>query len=385
MEFGICFKGDMDPKRTVALARQAEAAGFSYCWTFDSHVLWKECYTMLALIAASTRKVHFGPLVTNPAVRDITVTASALATLNVISGGRAECAIGRGDSSRRVLGRKPTTVERMMEAVEQIRTLAEGGHLDYDGVDTSFPWANPEQKLPIWIAGYGPRVLHAAGAHADGIVLQIAYPFLIQWFVEQTRKGAEEAGRDPTRIKFMSAAPVWVSKDKAQGRAQVRWFPAMVGNHVADLVVRYHGGELPGELTDYVEGRKGYDYHHHADKDADHLDFISDEIIEKFTILGAAEEHVTKLRELESIGVDQFVIYLMSGEEEATVRSYGSDIIPAFTGNKPAARRATVSRPAKKPARRAGARKKPEANRAGQAAKKTISRTPLQNRATARG
>ncbi len=349
MEFGICFKGDIDPKRTVALARQAEAAGFTYVWTFDSHVLWKECYAMLTLIAANTRRVHLGPLVTNPAVRDITVTASTLATLNLISGGRAECAIGRGDSSRRVLGRKPTTVEHMMEAVQQIRTLAEGGHLMYDDVDTWFPWANPEYQLPMWIAGYGPKVLHSAGAVADGIVLQIAYPFLIEWFIEQTRAGARAAGRDPQGVRFMSAAPVWVSRDKAKGRSQVRWFPAMVGNHVADLVMRYHGGELPHELTDYIEGRRGYDYHHHADKDAEHLDFISDEIIEKFTILGAPKEHVAKLKELESIGVNQFVIYLMSGEEERTVAAYGEGVIPAFAERKRAARKA-VARPTRKAA-----------------------------------
>src|SRR5262245_24690748 len=132
LNFGICFKGDIAPARTVALAQRAERGGFTYVWTFDSHVLWKECYVMLSLLSAKTSNARLGPCVTNPLVRDITVTASAFATLNVISGGRAVCGIGRGDSSRRVLGRKPSTIDDMMTAIEQIRTLAEGGRIEYE-------------------------------------------------------------------------------------------------------------------------------------------------------------------------------------------------------------------------------------------------------------
>ena len=89
--------------------QQAEAAGFEYGWIFDSHVLWKEPYPLLTLMANATKKMRLGPCVTNPAVRDLTVTASLFATLNLISGGRMELGIGRGDSSRRVLGKKPVT------------------------------------------------------------------------------------------------------------------------------------------------------------------------------------------------------------------------------------------------------------------------------------
>src|SRR5260370_41602422 len=100
MHFGITFKGDMSVDRTVGLAKQAEVAGFEYGWVFDSHVLWLECYPMLTLLAANTKRMKFGTCVTNPAVRDPTVTASLLATLNLISHGRMQLGIGRGDSSR---------------------------------------------------------------------------------------------------------------------------------------------------------------------------------------------------------------------------------------------------------------------------------------------
>src|SRR5712692_5643948 len=99
MQFGITLKPDLSVDRIVGLTRQAEAAGFHYGWIFDSHILWKEPYPLLTLMATNTRKMRLGTCVTNPAVRDITVTASLFATLNLISDGRMELGIGRGDSS----------------------------------------------------------------------------------------------------------------------------------------------------------------------------------------------------------------------------------------------------------------------------------------------
>src|SRR5437667_9202836 len=104
LEFAFTLKPDMAPERVIALTRQAEDAGFAYGWIFDSHVLWQDPYPLLTLMAANTRRMRFGTCVTNPVVRDPTVTASLLATLNRISGGRMDCGIGRGDSSRRVMG-----------------------------------------------------------------------------------------------------------------------------------------------------------------------------------------------------------------------------------------------------------------------------------------
>jgi len=328
LDFGITFKGDMSPERTVSLAKMAEDAGFKYVWTFDSHVLWKEPYPMLTLLAANTAKVRLGTMVTNPAVRDLTVTASLFATLNLISGGRMDMGIGRGDSSRRVLGHRPTTVADLRRAVQLIRALASGKEVELEGQKIQLKWASGE--LPVWVAGYGPKVLAMTGEVAEGLILQIADPFLIRWFTGVAREGAQKTGRKRSDIKVMAAAPAWVSDNLAKGRAQVRWFPAMVGNHVADLLERYHRGELPQELTDYIRGRKGYDYQEHADKDAHHLGFIADEVIDRFTIVGPPEAHRQKLQELIEAGVDQFNIYLMSGEEERQLELYGKEIVPAF-------------------------------------------------------
>ena len=328
MDFGITLKPDMRPERAVALAQQAEAAGFSYGWLFDSHVLWLEPYPLLTLMALNTRQMRLGTCVTNPASRDPSVTACALATLNLISGGRMDLGIGRGDSARRVLGKKPTTLTRLEESARIIKDLAEGRPTDYDGEQIAMEWAQGE--LPVWIAGYGPKALHLTGRMADGVILQFADPHLIKWCLGFVREGALAAGRDPDSIKVMAAAPVWVSDDLATAREHVRWFPALVSNHVMDLIARYDPAELPPELTAYVQNRAGYDYLHHAEVGSSNAQFVSDEVTDRFCIVGTADEHKRRLRELAEAGVTQFNIYLMSGDEEWTLEVYGREVVPAF-------------------------------------------------------
>ena len=326
LEFAITFKPDMPYTRIVSLAKQAETAGFAYSWIFDSHVLWQEPYPLMTLIAAGTERMRIGTCVTNPAVRDATVTASLLATLNRISAGRMDLGIGRGDSSRRVMGKKPTTLERLEETVGVVRDLCAGRKIEYEGRDIQMTWADAGVP-PVWVAGYGPKALRSAGRVGDGVILQFADPHLIKWCLQFVREGAEEAGRDFSKIRVMSAAPVWVSDDLAKAREQVRWFPALVSNHVVDLVSRYKPEELPEELTSYISDRKGYNYLHHAEVGSSNAEFVTDEIVDRFCIVGPAEEHVRKLKELQAIGVTQFNIYLMSGDEEATVEAYGRDVL----------------------------------------------------------
>jgi probable F420-dependent oxidoreductase len=330
MEFGITFKGDITPERTVALAQQAEAAGFDYAWFFDSHVLWRDCYTTIAMCMANTSKLIYGPLVTNPGVREWSVAASMFATLAIQSGNRFEVGLGRGDSSRRVLGKKPMTIANMVEFTYAIKGMVRGDHVEYDGTEAQFPWANG-YELPVWIAAYGPKALKAAGEAGDGLVIQLAEPGLVRWFSGQALEAGKAAGRDMSGYKIMSAAPVWVG-DIETARAQTRWFPAMVGNHVADIVEKYgmESDDIPQSFTRYIEGRRGYDYHEHADKDAEHLDFITEDIIDAFGILGPVDDHIAKLKELEESGVSQFNIYLMCGDEERIVEEYGKHIIPQF-------------------------------------------------------
>jgi probable F420-dependent oxidoreductase len=326
MDFAITFKPDMPIDRILRLAQQAESAGFSYTWLFDSHVLWMEPFPLMALIAASTKKMRIGTCVTNPAVRDVTVTSSLFATLNLASNGRMEMGIGRGDSSRRVLGKKPTTLEYLEEFVRTFRELNAGKSVDYEGVPTRFPWATAGVPR-VWVAGYGPKALRTAGKIGDGVILQFADPDLIDWCMGFVREGAREAGRDPGKIQVMSAAPVWVSDDLAKAREHVRWFPALVSNHVVDLVSRYKPEELPASLTSFIRNRTGYNYLHHAEVGSDNANFVTDEIVDRFCIVGPASAHRKKLSALRAVGVTQFNIYLMSGDEEQTLDLYHREIL----------------------------------------------------------
>jgi alkanesulfonate monooxygenase SsuD/methylene tetrahydromethanopterin reductase-like flavin-dependent oxidoreductase (luciferase family) len=124
-----------------------------------------------------------------------------------------------------------------------------------------------------------------------------------------------------------------VDADLDRCREEVRWFPAMVSNHVMDLVERYgYDSDIPSELTDFVKARKFYDYKDHSRVGAAHGEFVTDEICDRFCVIGSAEACATKLRELESVGVDQFNVYLMTNAQEETLAAYGRDIIPQFAG-----------------------------------------------------
>jgi probable F420-dependent oxidoreductase len=328
MQFGFTLKPEHTATETVELARLAEAAGFEYGWLFDSHVLWREPYPLLTLIAEHTERLRLGTCVTNPGTREPSVTASALATLNEISGGRMDLGIGRGDSARRVLGKPPITLAGTEEAIRVIRDLVEGRAVTYEGTELEFPWTG-RWKLPVWVAGYGPMALAMTGRVADGVILQLGDPDLIRWFVGQVREATIAAGRPADAVRVQAAAPLHVGP-RDLGRERTRWFPALVSNHVVDLVKRYPREQLPDALTGYAQDRAGYDYHHHAEVGSSNAGFVGDEVTDRFCVLGDASEVVEKVRELADAGVDQLNVYLMNGDEREQLELIGRDVIPAL-------------------------------------------------------
>ena len=338
MEFGIAFKGDLSHKRMLAISRQVEAGGFDYIWFFDSHIIWSDAYTQIAASMQHTDHVRYGPLVTNPRVRDWSVVASIFATLNRMSGGRMEMAVGRGDSSMRVMGKKPATLARLVDFVNAMRTMTRGDSYEYEhSPNPVFMDWTEGHELPVWIAAYGPKALKVAGEHGDGLIIQLADPGLCQWFTEQAKAGGEAAGRDMSKFRVLACAPVWVG-DVEKGIQQTSWFPAVVGNHVADIVEKYGKDTdlVPDSFTQFIETRQGkgadegYDYRKHAVKDSDNLYYVNNAVTESFCIVGPPEAHVEKLKQLEAAGVTQFTIYLTQGDEERLVAEYVDKIIPHF-------------------------------------------------------
>ncbi len=330
MDFGLVLQTNPPAWRVVQLAQLAEAHGFDWVWTFDSHLLWQEPYVIYSQILDKTKRVMVGPMVTNPSTRDWTVTASLFATLNEMYGNRTVCGIGRGDSAVRVTNGKPATLKEVREATHVIRELANCRPVDYKGATLQFPWARTS-SLEVWVAAYGPLALKLAGEVGDGFILQLADVDIARWMITSVRQAAADAGRDPAEITFCVAAPNYVGTDWQHMRDQCRWFGGMVGNHVADIVARYgEHSEIPEAFTDYIKGRQGYDYNEHGRAGNTHAEFVPDEIVDRFCILGTADDHIAKLKELAEIGVDQFSGYLQHDNKEETLRVYGETIIPAL-------------------------------------------------------
>ncbi len=328
MNIGVVLQTTPPSARVVDLAKRAETYGFSHVWTFDSHILWQEPYVIYSQILAETRNITVGPMVTNPATRDWTVTASLFATLNEMYGNRTVCGIGRGDSAVRVTKGRPTTIDTLRQSVHVIRELANGRSVEYRGAMLTLPWA-AKSRLEVWVAGYGPRALALAGEVGDGFILQLADPQITKWTIDAVRKAAADAGRDPEAITICVAAPAYVGDDLPYLREQCRWFGGMVGNHVADIVNRYgETADVPKALTDYIKGREGYDYNQHGQAGNTHAAFVPDEIVDRFCILGPPDEHVRRILELRDLGVDQFAVYLQHDAKEATLLAYGEHIIP---------------------------------------------------------
>jgi probable F420-dependent oxidoreductase len=333
MDFGVTVLPDPPFSRWLELIQLAEQHGFGYAWTYDSHVLWQESIPMLAIAGRETTKIKLGHFVTNPATRDPTVLASAYATLHDLSNGRMVMGVGRGDSAVRYIGRQPMKVAEFEKALTMVKEFMNGREVNWNDKDLELKWVRPElPRIPMHVAGYGPKALGVAGRVGDGVIIQLADPEIITWIMDVARKAAEEAGRDPSQLKCIVGAPSHVTDDLPDAREQVRWFPAMVSNHVMDLIERYgYESEIPKDLTEFVRVRKFYDYKEHSRVGAKHGEFVTDEIVDRFCVLGNVEQATTKLKELESIGVDQFNIYLLTKGQEDTLKAYGDEIIPQFS------------------------------------------------------
>ena len=198
LSFGVTVLPDPPYQRLIELTKLAEQHGFEYGWTYDSHVLWQESMPVMALLADQTSTIKLGHMVTNPAIRDPTVLASAYATLQDISNGRMIMGVGRGDSSVRYVGRKPMKVADFEEALKMVKPFMNGKEVTWNDKQLQLKWVRPElPEIEMHVAGYGPKALAVAGRQGDGVIIQLADPDIIQWIMDTARKAAEEAGPRP--------------------------------------------------------------------------------------------------------------------------------------------------------------------------------------------
>ncbi|MGI9659064.1 MAG: LLM class flavin-dependent oxidoreductase, partial [Gaiellaceae bacterium] len=133
MEFGLCMVTTRDVSDTLYGFQLAENHGFSFVGLWDSPYNYMDIYPFLGIAAMNTKTVTMGPFVTNPLTRHPSVTASAMATVDAISDGRAFLGLGRGDSAVKMLGWKPAKWKDYEPAIENMRAWMRGEPVQLEG------------------------------------------------------------------------------------------------------------------------------------------------------------------------------------------------------------------------------------------------------------
>jgi len=304
MDIGVVMVGV--PKRTAALARLAEEAGFASLRFPDSQNLAPEVWGQLMLAAAGTSRIQLGPGVSNSITRDAALTASAALSLQVESDGRAVLGIGRGDSSVQRIGKAPDSVAHFERYLAMVQTYLSGGTVDRDGFASRLEWLPHVKvaKVPLEVAATGPRVIEVAARHAERICFAVgADASHLAAALAHARGAAAAAGRDPNTLRYGAFINCVLHDDVAVARNALRGtvatfarFSAMRGSPLA---------RLPEPLRRTVEYlRSHYDMREHTRADAGHAAGIDDGFVDWFAIAGPVERALPRFRQLATLGLD---------------------------------------------------------------------------------
>ena len=316
----------------IESVKAAEEAGYARAWLVDSQMLWEDVWVYMAHALAATERIEVGVAVSNPLTRHYTVSASAAATLARLHPGRVNLGMGRGDSAVRTLGLKQVSTKKFAEIMPRIRDLVAGKTVELDGVPIQIRWASGE-RIPLLMAATGPRNLRLAGALADVAMLQVGVnPAAVQWGIDQVRAGAEEAGRDPDEVEIALFCGMWVSDDVQESRENTRWAAACAANHLEDVMKRVPDHGMPEELYRVVLARtQHYDYYAgHLSSDAEHTQYLTNELIDDFAITGPADVCLARIRELADLGVGEISAAYLNGQIEQMER-VGREIVPELS------------------------------------------------------
>jgi 5,10-methylenetetrahydromethanopterin reductase len=317
-DFGVgLFPTEPLPKM-IHLAKVTEELGYSHIWVGDSHLIWREAYVNMAATALSTTRVKLGTGVTNPLTRHPSVVASAYATLEEYAPGRTIVGIGLGDSSVETMGMKPAKLSYFEKTMAEMRELLDGKEvqLETGKIHLLHPCKN---KVPIYIAASGPKMLELSGRIADGIIVLVGVADeYIAHARERIAAGAKAAGRKAEDINLVLWVPCAVS-DAAPAKDAVKAHVARVVAHPLPYVLD------PNEQKVLEEIRKTYDYYHHMDQQANHAEVIPDWLVDKFAIAGTVAECRAQIERIKKTGIQQIAIIPYSppgGSREETIRGF---------------------------------------------------------------
>jgi 5,10-methylenetetrahydromethanopterin reductase len=310
-QFGIV----MEPSAgyTARLAVEIEAMGFDALLCPDTQCLSPDPYGQLSLAAARTSRLLLGTGVTNPFTRDASVTAGALATLQLESGGRALCGIGRGDSSAAHIGRRNAKTAELRAYVEQVRGYLRGEDVMRGETRSRMRWIEPGAvpPVPMDIACTGPATIRMAVETADRVSFSVgAAPERIGWALDTARQHLAATGRDRTSLRIGAYVTLVCDPDEKRAIDLARMISGMVAHFAGmkDSPV----DQLPPQLKDLaIRMKSGYDMARHAQNEGGHLTMVSDEFVEWFSICGPPGKCVERLRELIAMGLDY--VYILGG------------------------------------------------------------------------
>jgi 5,10-methylenetetrahydromethanopterin reductase len=339
-EFGIVM--EPSPGYTARLAAEIEAMGFDALLCPDTQCLSPEPYGQLSLAAARTTRLKLGTGVTNPFTRDASVTAGALATLQVESGGRALCGIGRGDSSAAHIGRRNAKTAELREYVEQVRAYIAGEEVARGETRSRMRWIAPGSvpPVPLDIACTGPATIRMAVEAGDRVTFSVgSAPERLRWAMDTALAHLATTGRDRASLRI--GAFVNLVCDADEKRA------IELGRMISGMVAHFAGMKdsptehLPPRLKAIAERMKsGYDMARHAQNEGAHLAMIDDDFVDWFSICGPPAKCVERLGELLALGLDH--VYVLGGSpvpaphgarQEAMVRQtrlFAETVLPRF-------------------------------------------------------
>ncbi len=325
MTFGIEFVPN-DPVLKIAYyAKLAEDQGFDNVWITD-HYNNRDVYSTLAVLAMNTNRIKLGTGVTNPYTRNIAVTASSIASINEISGGRAILGLGPGDKATfdamGISWDKPLTTTK--ESIQALRTFFEGKKVSVSGEAVKFSGAKMAFKagnVPIYMGAQGPKMLELAGEVADGVLINASHPRDFEEAVKQIASGAKKAGRNPKDVDVAAYACFSIDKDAAKAVNAAKVVVAFIVAGSPDLVLQRHGIDVASKAAIGGAIAKG-------DFGALMGGMVTPQMIDAFSICGTPDDCKTRINELLDIGVTQIVAGSPIGpDKEKAIKLIGKEII----------------------------------------------------------
>jgi 5,10-methylenetetrahydromethanopterin reductase len=311
------------------LCRLAEDVGFEWLGVADSQSVFRELYVALTVAALHTRRVRLGPLVTNPLTRHLVVTASAIASVDELSGGRVALGLGSGDSAIYTVGAPPATLAGLEDSVATLGRLTAGETVERAGR----PWRvhRATRRVPIYLAAEGPRTLELAGRVADGVIVGLGLtPEVVRLSLAAIERGARSAGRSLDDVDVWWFAKTSLADRREEAIAPIKMALAASANHAFRFTL--DGKGVPLELHDRIRAlQRAYDSHHHELPGAANASLpdrfgLTDFLVDRFAVAGAPADCVAQVERAMAAGARQFLITGFVPDPRAFMRRWAKEV-----------------------------------------------------------